>query len=119
MIAALRGGSVIVGREPFPFDDRATRRDRALLVLSRKGDRAHLAFEFEEHRLWFMRWVQELAFLPHIGAAGAELIGFGLRGNCGEVQDFKSALFLQVTGEIVLMHALHDEKNPCYLIVVR
>jgi hypothetical protein len=45
--------------------------------------------------------------------------GFGLRGDCGEVQDFKSALFLQVTGKIVLMHALHDEKNACHLFVVR
>jgi transposase len=39
-----RTGNLIVGREPFPLDDRATRRDRALLVLSREGDRPHFAF---------------------------------------------------------------------------
>ena len=59
------------------------------------------------------------ALLPYIAAAAAELIGFGLRGNGRQVQDFKSALFLQVTGEIVLMHALHDEKNAGHLFVVR
>ena len=39
MIAAIAGRNLIVGSEPFPLDDRATRRDRALLVLSREGDR--------------------------------------------------------------------------------
>jgi predicted phage terminase large subunit-like protein len=96
MIAGGVGGNIIVGSEPFPFDDRATRRDRALLILRGKGDRPHFAFEFAEHRLRFMRRVQELALLPHIAAAGAELIGSGLRGNCREAQDFKSALFLEV-----------------------
>jgi len=65
-----------------------------------------------------MERVQELALLPHIAAAGAELIGFGLRGNCRQVQDFKAALFLQVAGEIVLMNALHDENDACDLFVV-
>src|SRR5208282_6212435 len=111
MIAGGVGGNTIVGSEPFPFDDRATRRDWALLILRGKGDRPHFAFEFAEHRFRFMRWVQQLALLPDIAAAAAELVGSGLRGNCREVQDFESALLLQVTGEIVLMHALHDEEN--------
>jgi hypothetical protein len=32
---------------------------------------------------------------------------------------FTSIHSSKVTGEIVLMHALHDEKNACYLFVVR
>jgi hypothetical protein len=36
-----------------------------LLVLSRKGDGAHLAFEFPQHIRWFMLRVQQLADLGH------------------------------------------------------
>ena len=66
-----------------------------------------------------MRGVQDLILLPHIGAAGAKLIFRGLRRDCRQIQDLKSTLLLQVTGKIVLMHALHDEDNACRLFVVR
>src|SRR5262245_54519567 len=46
--------NIVVNREPFSFNDRATGRDRALLVLRRKRNRAHLALEFHQHMSWLM-----------------------------------------------------------------
>ena len=45
---------------------------------------------------------------------------FGCRvRDGGQIQDFKSALLLEVPGEIILMHALHDENDARGLFVVR
>ena len=66
---------VVVAREPFSLDNRATGRNRALLVLGRKRDGAHLALEFHQHVGWLMVGVEELSFLPRIGATATEVIG--------------------------------------------
>ena len=78
---------------------------RALLVLRRKRNGAHLTLEFHQHIGWLMIGMEEFAFLPRIGAAGTEVIGL-------------TTLLLQVAHQIVLMHPLHDNDNTRRCLVV-
>src|SRR5262249_39838690 len=106
-VAGLRA-NIVVGREPFSFNDRATGRDRALLVLRRKRNRAHLALEFYQHMRWLMVGMEKLSFLPRIGATATEVIGLCSLRDRRQIEDFETTLLLQVADQIVLMHPLHD-----------
>jgi hypothetical protein len=102
----------VVGRQPVALDDSAPGGQRALLVLSRKGDRAHFALELDQRIRGLMVGVQELTFLPGTGATLAEVEGLGpLRGRW-KVQDLKAALFKKVAHQVHLMHPLHDHHDP-------
>jgi hypothetical protein len=102
----------VVGRQPVALDDSAPGGQRALLVLSRKGDRAHFALELDRRIRGLMVRVQELTFLPGTGATLAEVEGLGpLRGRW-KVQDLKAALFKKVAHQVHLMHPLHDHRDP-------
>src|SRR5215471_904834 len=62
--------------------------------------------------------MEELALLPGIAAAGAELEG--LRSLCDrrEVQMVKAALLQQVADQILLMHTLHHHDNASFVLVI-
>src|SRR5258708_36551872 len=79
--------NIVIGREPFKLDDRAAGRDRALLILSRKSDRAHVAFELDQRISWLMVGVEKLTLLPGIAAAFAEVEGLGSLRHGWKVQD--------------------------------
>ena len=66
----------VVRRQPFALDDPAAGRDRALLVLSRKGDRAHFPLELGQYMRWLVLRVEKLAFPPPMEATVTELVGF-------------------------------------------
>ena len=57
---------IVIGGQPFALDDGAAGRDRALLVLRRKGDRAHFTLELGQDLGWLLCGVKELALLPLI-----------------------------------------------------
>src|SRR5215510_6403752 len=82
---------LVVGREPFAFDDRAAPRDRALLVLSRKGDRAHFALKLDQLLGRFMLGVEELAFLSSVSTPIAEFEGFNPLRDSGKIQNLEAA----------------------------
>src|SRR6516162_202108 len=98
--------NVIIGCQPFALDDGSAGRDRALLVLRRKGDRTHLALKLGQYLGRLVLGVQELALLPIIGAAVAEEIGLVSLRDRRQVQYFEATLLLQVACQIVLVHPL-------------
>ena len=109
---------IVIGRQPFSLDDGAAGRDWALLVLRRKGDRAHFTLEFGQHMRRLVLGVKEFALLPRIGATVTELVGFVSLRDRRQVQDLEAALLLQVACQIVLVHPLHDQNDARRCLVV-
>ena len=71
----------------------------ALLVLCRKGDRAHLTLQFDQGIDGLVRRVEQLTLQPGIGATAAKIIGFRSLRDGWKVQDLKAALLLQVADQ--------------------
>src|SRR5215510_5669379 len=109
---------LVVGRQPLAFDDPAAPRDRALLVLGRKGDRAHFALELGQLLGRFMLGVEELASLSSVFTPIAEFEGFNPLRDSGKIQNLEAALLLEIAGQIVLVHPLHGQNNPRLFLVV-
>src|SRR5262245_15043500 len=98
----------VIGRQPFALDDGAAGRDRTLLVLCRKGDRAHFALELGEYGGGLLLWVEKLALLADVSTTLTKDEGFLSLGNRWQVQHLEATLLLQVAGKIILVHPLHD-----------
>ena len=61
----------------------------ALLVLSRKSDRAHLTLQFDQGIDGLVRRVEELTLQPGIGATAAKVIGFRYWAMAGRFKTSK------------------------------
>ena len=62
--------------------------------------------------------VKELALLPVIGATVTEEVGFVSLRDRRQVQHLEATLLLQVAGQIVLVHPLHDQNDARRCLVV-
>jgi hypothetical protein len=108
----------VVGRQPVALDDSAPGGQRALLVLSRKGDRAHFALELGQHRGRLLCGMKQLALLAGVSTTITKEKGFLSLSNGRQTQHLKTTLLLQVAGQVVLVHSLHEQNDArCCLVV--
>ena len=71
----------------------------ALLVLCRKGDRAHLTLQLDQRIDGLVRGVEQLTLLSGIGATAAKVIGLRSCRDRWKIQDLEAALLLQVADQ--------------------
>jgi hypothetical protein len=62
--------------------------------------------------------VKELPLLPIIDATVTKLVGFVALRDRRQVQYLEATLLLQVAGQIVLVHPLHDQNDAPRLLVI-